>query len=51
MAVSWCFICIQEIGHYIEDPFNTDMQMIPMVDITRGIKANVQGTNSVLCVY
>jgi putative membrane protein len=50
-AVSWCFISVQEIGHFIEDPFNADMgqsktELIPMKDLTALIETNIQGISS-----
>lgn len=50
MAISWCFISIQEIGHMIEDPFNmyARAEIIAMQDMTAVVQANVSGNLSYL---
>ena len=49
MAMSWCFIVIQEIGHCIEDPFDAKLpQLIPLNEIFSVIQANVLGTFEIL---
>lgn len=40
-AVSWCFISIQEIGHFIEDPFNSEIEVIPMREMTNSLMDNI----------
>lgn len=42
LAVSWCFIAVQEIGHFIEDPFNSDIEVIPMREMTNNLLDNLR---------
>lgn len=40
-AVYWSFVSIQEIGHFIEDPFNKKTQVIPLNQINNVIRLDV----------
>ena len=43
MAIGWSFVCIQEIGHFIEEPFNKATQVIPLNQMTSVIRLDVSG--------
>jgi putative membrane protein len=42
-VISWAFVSILEIGHFIEDPFNKETQMIPLNQIISVICTDVSG--------
>jgi predicted membrane chloride channel (bestrophin family) len=43
-ALHWSFVSIQEIGHFIEEPFNKKTQIIPLQQISSVIRIDVSGT-------
>lgn len=43
MAIGWSMVCIQEIGHFIEEPFNKKTQIIPLNQMTGVIRLDVSG--------
>lgn len=40
-AICWSFVSIQEIGHFIEEPFDRATQVIPMNQIASVVRADV----------
>lgn len=58
VSIAWAFVSILEIGHFIEDPFNKETQMIPLSQITSLICTDASGIyqttyNNVfrMCIY
>ena len=41
VAICWSFISIQEIGHYIEEPFDKKKQVIPLNQIASVVRLDV----------
>ena len=44
-AIFWSFVSIQEIGKFIENPFNKEAQIIALNKVTSLIRADVSGNN------
>ena len=40
-AVCWSFVSVQEIGHYIEEPFDKEKQVIPLNQIASVVRLDV----------
>ena len=45
-AICWSFVSIQEIGHFIEEPFNKKTQVIPLYQLVSVIRLDVSGETS-----
>lgn len=43
LAISWSFLSVQEIGLFIEDPFNKDFQIIPLNQIILVLRSDIAG--------
>eukprot|EP01036_Dinobryon_divergens_P026687 gene26687-35363_t len=41
LAISWSFLSVQEIGLFIEDPFNKDFQIIPLNQIILVLRSDI----------
>jgi ion channel-forming bestrophin family protein len=41
LAIGWSFLSVQEIGHFIEDPFNKDTQVIPLALIISVLRKEI----------
>jgi len=40
-AISWSFLSIQEIGHFIEEPFDKDKQMISLPLLISTLRSDI----------
>lgn len=47
-AISWSFLSIQEIGHFIEEPFDKDKQMISLPLLISVLRSDISGEHSPL---
>ena len=47
-AISWSFLSIQEIGHFIEEPFDKDKQMISLPLLISTLRSDISGERSPL---
>ena len=43
LAISWSFLSVQEIGLFIEDPFNKEFQIIPLNQIILVLRSDIAG--------
>lgn len=41
--MNWSFVSIMEIGHFIEEPFNKEYQIIPLSQLVTVVRADVSG--------
>ena len=44
LAISWSFLSVQEIGLFIEDPFNKEYQIIPLNQLILVLRSDIAGT-------
>lgn len=50
VMISWSFLSIQEIGHFIEEPFNKELQLMPLQQLVSVIRSDISGIISCISV-